>query len=129
MWTNCRLYNPPGHAVRMMGDRLSDAWEKKWHAGQIESKWEALIREEKEDEVRPAAGPRNTSHDRQSAGIYDVLFMAPMAPICGNAAPPGLLPRRCQSRGRQSSRQSCMWLMGRRAVCCCSWAQHTCHTE
>jgi len=37
--------------VRQMGDRLSDAWEKKWHASQIEGKWEALMREEKEEEV------------------------------------------------------------------------------
>ena len=57
VWTNCRLYNPEGHPVRQMGDRLSDAWEKKWHASQIEAKWEALMREEKEDEV-----PFFTSH-------------------------------------------------------------------
>lgn len=45
------MYNPEGHQVRGMGDRLSDAWEKKWQGSQIEEKWEALMREEKADEV------------------------------------------------------------------------------
>lgn len=51
VWANCRAYNPEGHPVRQMGDRLSDAWEKKWHASGIEGKWEDIMREEKADEV------------------------------------------------------------------------------
>lgn len=38
--------------MRQMGDRLSDAWEKKWHASGIEGKWEDIVREQKADEVR-----------------------------------------------------------------------------
>lgn len=37
--------------MRQMGDRLSDAWEKKWHASGIEGKWEDIMREQKADEV------------------------------------------------------------------------------
>ena len=41
--------------MRQMGDRLSDAWEKKWHASGIEGKWEDIVREQKADEVRAAS--------------------------------------------------------------------------
>jgi hypothetical protein len=43
--------------VRQMGDRLSDAWEKKWHASGIEGKWEDIVREQKADEVRAVFSP------------------------------------------------------------------------
>jgi hypothetical protein len=43
--------------VRQMGDRLSDAWEKKWHASGIEGKWEDIVREQKADEVRTVYKP------------------------------------------------------------------------
>lgn len=51
MWENCRLYNPVGHLVRQMGDRLSETWEKKWHQSGIEARWEGLMRELTEEEV------------------------------------------------------------------------------
>lgn len=39
VWTNCRTYNKPGQDVRVMGDTLSEVWEKKWSHAEIESKW------------------------------------------------------------------------------------------
>lgn len=57
VWANCRMYNPEGHQVRGMGDRLSDAWEKKWQSSQIEEKWETIMREQKADELGPAMVP------------------------------------------------------------------------
>lgn len=53
VWENCRLYNPVGTAVRQMGDRLSETWEKKWYQAGIEARWEGLMRELTEEEVRP----------------------------------------------------------------------------
>ena len=52
VWANCRAYNPEGTIVRQMGDRLSDTWEKKWYQQGVEAKWEGLMRELKEEEVR-----------------------------------------------------------------------------
>lgn len=39
VWTNCRIYNKPGQDVRLMGDTLSEFWEKKWCLSEIEEKW------------------------------------------------------------------------------------------
>ena len=55
VWANCRAYNPEGTIVRQMGDRLSDTWEKKWYQQGVEAKWEGLMRELKEEDVRAAA--------------------------------------------------------------------------
>jgi len=52
VWANCRAYNPEGTIVRQMGDRLSDTWEKKWYQQGVEAKWEGLMRELKEEDVR-----------------------------------------------------------------------------
>eukprot|EP00951_Prasinocladus_malaysianus_P046938 scaffold648205_cov48-Prasinocladus_malaysianus.AAC.1 len=38
IWENCRTYNRPGQDIRKMGDRLSDSFEKKWAASEIEKK-------------------------------------------------------------------------------------------
>ena len=52
VWDNCRTYNTVGHAVRTMGDTLSEAWEKKWALSGIEAKWsEEMHRQELEDKV------------------------------------------------------------------------------
>ena len=52
VWANCRSYNAIGHAVRTMGDTLSEAWEKKWALSGIEAKWEEeMQRQELEDKV------------------------------------------------------------------------------
>ncbi len=61
MWANCRAYNPEGTIVRQMGDRLSDTWEKKWYQQGVEAKWEGLMRELKEEDVRCAAIPAPSS--------------------------------------------------------------------
>jgi Bromodomain len=45
VWQNCRTYNPVGTQVRQLGDRISDAWEKKWLQAEIEKKWEQLQEE------------------------------------------------------------------------------------
>eukprot|EP00210_Caulerpa_lentillifera_P008422 g8034.t1 len=39
VWTNCRTYNKPGQDVRIMGDAVSETWEKKWSQSDIESRW------------------------------------------------------------------------------------------
>lgn len=52
VWRNCRTYNRPGQDVRMMGDTLSELWEKKWCQAEIESKWEnEMERDEDEESV------------------------------------------------------------------------------
>lgn len=40
VWANCRAYNRPGQDVRIMGDFLSEMWERKWCQSEIEEKWE-----------------------------------------------------------------------------------------
>ena len=52
VWTNCALYNPPNTPVRVMGDRLTETWEKKWYQSGIEARWKGLLRELTEEEVR-----------------------------------------------------------------------------
>lgn len=37
---NCRVFNPVGNHVRVVGDDASDKFEKKWVLAQIEPKWE-----------------------------------------------------------------------------------------
>eukprot|EP01025_Chloroclados_australasicus_P051971 TRINITY_DN6051_c0_g4_i2.p1 TRINITY_DN6051_c0_g4~~TRINITY_DN6051_c0_g4_i2.p1 ORF type:complete len:697 (-),score=125.83 TRINITY_DN6051_c0_g4_i2:397-2487(-) len=39
VWSNCRTYNQTGTWVRVMGDRMSDLFEKLWAQRQIEDKW------------------------------------------------------------------------------------------
>jgi hypothetical protein len=39
IFDNCRLYNQPGQDVRIMGDMLSDHFEKRWQNSNIEGKW------------------------------------------------------------------------------------------
>lgn len=39
VWSNCRTYNKPGQDVRIMGDALSELWEKKWSQSDIETRW------------------------------------------------------------------------------------------
>ncbi|GMH46103.1 hypothetical protein BSKO_14067 [Bryopsis sp. KO-2023] len=41
VWANCRAYNRPGQDVRIMGDFLSEMWEKKWCQSEVEEKWKA----------------------------------------------------------------------------------------
>ena len=64
VWENCRMYNPVGTAVRQMGDRLSETWEKKWYQSSVEPRWEGLMRELTEEEVPllfpPSTHPINT---------------------------------------------------------------------
>lgn len=53
VWANCRNYNAVGHAVRTMGDALSETWEKKWALSGIEAKWEEeMQRQELENKVQ-----------------------------------------------------------------------------
>lgn len=39
VWLNCTLYNPPNHPVRVMGDEMSDLWERTWLESGIEPAW------------------------------------------------------------------------------------------
>lgn len=62
VWENCRMYNPVGTAVRQMGDRLSETWEKKWYQSGVEPRWEGLMRELTEEEVPPTPSPLSAHH-------------------------------------------------------------------
>ncbi|GMH32759.1 hypothetical protein BSKO_00593 [Bryopsis sp. KO-2023] len=42
IFENCRLYNPEGHPVRVMGDKLRTEFEKKWLKAGIEQQWHDL---------------------------------------------------------------------------------------
>ena len=58
VWANCRTYNAVGHAVRTMGDTMSEMWEKKWALSGIEAKWEdELHRQSLEEQVCYVHGP------------------------------------------------------------------------
>lgn len=54
VWANCRAYNRPGQDVRIMGDFLSEMWERKWCQSEIEDKWRA--EEEGNPQVRLSLG-------------------------------------------------------------------------
>jgi len=41
---NCRAFNPPGHAVRNIGDNASDQFERKWEGRQVEPEWETELK-------------------------------------------------------------------------------------
>jgi hypothetical protein len=54
VFDNCRSYNAPNHAVRKMGDTISEIWEKKWKLSGLQEKWEAeRVRQAEEDRVGP----------------------------------------------------------------------------
>jgi Bromodomain len=44
VFENCRTYNAVGHAVRKMGDTISEVWEKKWRTSGIAEKWEQELK-------------------------------------------------------------------------------------
>lgn len=51
VWSNCWTYNKPGQDVRIMGDTLSELWEKKWCQAEIEAKWENEKETHEEDDA------------------------------------------------------------------------------
>ncbi|KAK9820597.1 hypothetical protein WJX72_012140 [[Myrmecia] bisecta] len=71
IWTNCRLYNQVGSAVRMMGETLSDNWEKKWVQAGLEAKWEAEMEQQRAEDMElagvqlPEAARRMRDMDRE----------------------------------------------------------------
>lgn len=44
-FNNCRIFNPPGNHVRMMGDQASERFEKKWAMSAIEYHWDAHLKQ------------------------------------------------------------------------------------
>ncbi|KAL4421258.1 hypothetical protein ABPG75_010549 [Micractinium tetrahymenae] len=44
-FNNCRIFNPPGNHVRVMGDQASERFEKKWQMSAIEFHWEAHVKQ------------------------------------------------------------------------------------
>lgn len=44
VWRNCTMYNQPGNAVRIMGDMLSDIWERAWLDSNVEGCWADVLR-------------------------------------------------------------------------------------
>jgi len=57
IFDNCRLYNQPGQDVRIMGDMLSDHFEKRWQNSNIEGKWlmECEIQKYEDEELAQIA--------------------------------------------------------------------------
>ncbi len=51
VWENCRTYNLPGTPVRIMGDNMSDNWEKRWVQAGVEAKWEEEVRRQRAEEM------------------------------------------------------------------------------
>ncbi|EFJ50191.1 hypothetical protein VOLCADRAFT_104017 [Volvox carteri f. nagariensis] len=43
VWRNCATYNAVGTPVRIMGDQLSEDWERKWAELNVEQRWDALV--------------------------------------------------------------------------------------
>lgn len=50
VFDNCRAYNAPNHAVRKMGDTISETWEKKWATSGLMEKWDAERARQAEEE-------------------------------------------------------------------------------
>ena len=50
IFDNCRLYNPVGSDVRIMGDALADLFEKKWQNSNIEGKFAMELEYQKKEE-------------------------------------------------------------------------------
>jgi len=50
IFDNCQLYNPVGSDVRMMGDTLSDMFEKKWQNSNLEGKFAMELENQKNEE-------------------------------------------------------------------------------
>jgi len=50
IFDNCRLYNPVGSDVRIMGDALADLFEKKWQNSNIEGKFALELEQQKREE-------------------------------------------------------------------------------
>ena len=50
IFDNCRLYNPVGHDVRIMGDALADLFEKKWQNSNIEGKFALELEYQKKED-------------------------------------------------------------------------------
>ena len=58
VWSNCRTYNPPTVPVRVMGEAMSDTWEKRWTISGIEGKWEEeLHKQSLEEQVNCQLNP------------------------------------------------------------------------
>lgn len=68
IWANCRTYNQVGSAVRTMGDKLSENWEKRWKQCGVEEKWkEYLSRQDGGSSRVPQSHAPSTSHGKQDA--------------------------------------------------------------
>ena len=72
VWSNCRTYNAVGHAVRTMGDSLSEIWEKKWALSGIETKWEEEMRRQELEEQVLIDFP---AYPNRAAGLLALLLL------------------------------------------------------
>ena len=70
MFDNCRLYNQPGQDVRIMGDIISDLFEKKWQNSNLEGKYMMEMDIQKlEDDALLAGGAVATTSAAPTAGV------------------------------------------------------------
>ena len=84
IFDNCRLYNQPGQDVRIMGDMLSDHFEKRWQNSNIEGKWlmECEIQKYEDEELAQIeAGKWGRSAGGEAAGGTPPAAAAAPAPV------------------------------------------------
>mmetsp|Transcript_22157 Transcript_22157/g.46400 ORF Transcript_22157/g.46400 Transcript_22157/m.46400 type:complete len:473 (-) Transcript_22157:630-2048(-) len=69
IFDNCRLYNPVGSDVRIMGDALADLFEKKWQNSNLEGKFAMELEHQKreEDDLKNFQSYRGVSKHQKTA--------------------------------------------------------------
>ena len=70
IFDNCKLYNPVGSDVRIMGDGLADAFEKKWQNSNLEGKFanELEMQKIEEEDLKNFVSYRG-KHQKQAAQV------------------------------------------------------------
>eukprot|EP00884_Botryococcus_braunii_P008902 jgi/Botrbrau1/18012/Bobra.0062s0005.1 len=100
IFENCRVYNAPGHAVRKMGDSISEVWEKKWKTSGIAEKWEQELKRLDGEEFYDD-GKSNLPQQihRYTAELHSVLDTMR---TCGQKQPPGDRPMTFEEKRKLS---------------------------
>ncbi|GAX77796.1 hypothetical protein CEUSTIGMA_g5239.t1 [Chlamydomonas eustigma] len=71
VWLNCTLYNHPNTPVRVMGDALSDSWERAWLESNVEAAWrdfQMRYNSNGNTENEPLDSKRNSSSGKVQEG-------------------------------------------------------------
>ncbi|CAD7701277.1 unnamed protein product [Ostreobium quekettii] len=83
IFANCRVYNPHGHVVRKMGEKLSEKFEALWAEAGIERAWEARgggaagdARAENRSASRPGHASTAPGNDSDPGSLLRVQSLA-----------------------------------------------------